>query len=170
VILDLLLEEAQELNQQPIIIADPGCMVKVAGQLDAKFAIGSATAIASGIRKSGIDEPIVAFFGDSAFFHSALPAICNAAYNQSSILIVLLDNSGAASTGLQPTPAKGVNALGESAPQLSISAIARACGVDFVQSVAAGVAEAQLRGALRTGLNHPGLALLIIDVEPKSGE
>jgi len=165
-ILDLLLEEAQELKQQPIIIADPGCMVKVAGQLDAKFAIGSATAIASGIRKSGINEQIVAFFGDSAFFHSALPAICNAAYNQSNILMVLLDNSGAGSTGLQPTPASGINIHGDPTPKLSIPTIAEACGVDFVQSIAAGVAEDELKNVLRAGLKHRGLALLVIGVEP----
>jgi len=165
-ILDLLLQVANELDQQPIIIADPGCMVKVADQLDAKFAIGSAVALASGINKAGIDEKVIAFFGDSAFFHSALPAICNAAYNQSDVLIVMLDNRGAASTGLQPTPGVGADALGDPAPKLDIPEIARACGVDFIQCFGADALEAELRQGIESGLGYRGLAMLIFEINP----
>ena len=108
-ILEIIKEAAAELRQKPILIADPGCWVKVAGELDGKFAIGSSVAVASGLIKAGVDEPVVALFGDSAFFHSAIPAICNAAYNESNVFIILLDNHGALSTGRQPTPAMGVD-------------------------------------------------------------
>jgi len=165
-ILDLFLQVANELGQRPIIIADPGCMVKVADQLDAKFAIGSAVALAGGIQKAGIDEKVIAFFGDSAFFHCALPAICNAAYNQSDVLLVMLDNSGAASTGLQPTPGVGADALGNPAPKLDISEIARACGINYIQQVDADASQAERRQAIETGLNYQGLALIIIGIKP----
>jgi len=165
-ILDLFLQVANQLDQQPIIIADPGCMVKVADQLDAKFAIGSAVALAGGIKKAGIDEKVIAFFGDSAFFHAALPAICNAAYNQSDLLMVILDNSGAASTGLQPTPGVGVDALGVLAPKLDIPEIARACGVDFLQRVDADASGTELRQAIASGLGFNGLAMLIFEINP----
>ncbi len=166
-VLELVMHVAQQQDLQPIIIADPGCMVKVAEQLDAKFAIGSSVALASGLYKAGVDEKIVAFFGDSAFFHSAIPAICNAAYNQSEMLIVLLDNRGAASTGLQPTPGVGLDALGNPAPKLDIPEIARACGVDFVQCVEANASESELRQGIESGLSYPGLAMLIVEIFPK---
>ena len=169
-VLYLLLDVANELDQQPILIADPGCMVKVADQLDAKFAIGSAVSLASGINKAGVDEKVIALFGDSAFFHSALPAICNAAYNQSDVLMVMLDNSGAASTGLQPTPGVGADALGDPAPKLDIPEIARACGVGFLQRVDADASEAEQRQAIESGLSYRGLAMLIFGIIPNPTE
>ena len=165
-VLDLVVNVAHELDIQPIIIADPGCMVKVADRLDANYAIGSAVAIASGIDKAGIEEKTVAFFGDSAFFHSAIPAICNASYNQSDMLIMLLDNSGAASTGLQPTPGVGADALGNPAPKLDIPEIARSCGVEFIQCVDADTSETDRREMLREGLSHQGIALIFWEVKP----
>lgn len=164
-VLALLQGVCDELELDPIIIADPGCMVKVADQLDAKFAIGSAVAVGSGIIKAGGTRKVVAFFGDSAFFHSTIPAICNAAINQTEILMVLLDNSGAASTGLQPSLATGRDALGSAAPALDMAAIARACGVGLVRSLEAGHSERDVRAALMEGLDYSGLGLVMIPVK-----
>ena len=165
VVLDQVMNVAQKLGIRPVIIADPGCMVKVADQLDAKFAIGSAVALSSGIDKAGVEGKAVAFFGDSAFFHSAIPAICNASYNQSDILIVLLDNRGAASTGLQPTPAVGADALGNLAPKLDISEIARACGVEFIQHVPANLPESERSKNIREALKFDGIAMLFAQLK-----
>lgn len=164
-VLALLQGVCDELELDPIIIADPGCMVKAADQLDAKFAIGSAVAVGSGIIKAGGTRKVVAFFGDSAFFHSTIPAICNAAINQTEILMVLLDNSGAASTGLQPSLATGRDALGSAAPALDMAAIARACGVGSVRSLEAGHSERDVRAALMEGLDYSGLGLVMIPVK-----
>lgn len=165
-VLNQVMNVAKKLGIKPVIIADPGCMVKVADQLDAKFAIGSAVAIASGIYKAGIEDKTIAIFGDSAFFHSAIPAICNASYNQSDMLIVLLDNYGAASTGLQPTPAVGADALGDPAPKLGILEIARACGVDLVHHIPEELGEKNRRKLIQEGLLFKGLAMLIVEVKP----
>jgi indolepyruvate ferredoxin oxidoreductase alpha subunit len=163
--LALLQEAAAELGQRPILIGDPGCWVKVAGELDGKFAIGSAVAVASGLLKAGVEERVVALFGDSAYFHSALPAICNAAYNRSGVFMLLLDNGGAVSTGAQPTPASGVDALGNPAPRLNIPEIARACGVPDVLRIPLGASEGEIKAALRAGLEERGLILLVLEVE-----
>ena len=163
-ILEILLDISRELDQKPIIIADPGCMVKVADQLDAKFAIGSAVAVASGLSKAGCDEKLVAFYGDSAFFHSTIPAICNAAYNQSDLLMILLDNSGAASTGNQPSMGTGRDAFGEEALKLSITDIAQACGVKFVRSLKEGISKSEIRKSIREGFEFQGLALVKISM------
>lgn len=169
-VLALLQDVSRDLGLDPITIADPGCMVKVADQLDAKFAIGSAVAVASGISKARSKRKVVAFFGDSAFFHSTIPAICNAAYNQSDVLMILLDNSGAASTGLQPSMSTGLDAFGEPAPRLNIQNIAQACGVEYIRSLASDAKDAEIRESIKAGLNFRGLALVIIQVEYQSRE
>jgi indolepyruvate ferredoxin oxidoreductase alpha subunit len=163
-ILALLQEVANELGQKPILISDPGCWVKVAGALDGKFAIGSATAVASGMIKAGANERVVALFGDSAFFHSAIPAICNAAYNESNVLMLMLDNSGALSTGRQPTPATGTNATGQPAKRLDIANIARACGVSKVRRLPSDATDEDIKAGFRAGLEAQALTLLIIEV------
>jgi len=166
-ILEILLDISHEHNQKPIIITDPGCMVKVADQLDAKFAIGSAVAIACGLDKAGRHEKVVSFFGDSAFFHSAIPAICNAASNGSELLMILLDNSGAASTGNQPSMGTGRDAFGDEAPKLNIPNIAQACGVEFIRSLEEGRAQSEIRETLKEAFKFQGLALVKISVERK---
>lgn len=165
-ILALLQEAAEEIGVHPVLIGDPGCWVQVAGQLDGKFAIGSAVAVASGLVKAGVKERVVALFGDSAFFHSALPAICNAAYNGSSLFMLLLDNGGAISTGAQPTPASGVDAFNAPALKLSIPEIARACGVSNLNCLPSTASKHEIKQALRAGLQAEGLVLLVLQVEP----
>jgi indolepyruvate ferredoxin oxidoreductase alpha subunit len=164
-ILALLKDVAAELDQDPILIADPGCWVKVAGELDGKFAIGSAVAVASGLDKSGVEERVVASFGDSAFFHMALPAICNAAYHRSNLFMLLLNNGGAMSTGKQPTPASGVGTLGAPAPLLNIIEIAQACGVTNAHHLPASASDEEIKDFIIGGLSDQNLCLLVLDVE-----
>ena len=134
-ILDILEEEAGSIDQKPVLVGDPGCLVKVAGRLDAKYALGSAVAVADGLSKAGIQERAVVIFGDSSFFHTSLPAICNAVSNRSRILMIVLDNKAAATSGFQPHPGVGKDALGNEAPALNIAEIAGACGVKHISSV-----------------------------------
>ncbi|MCE5335945.1 MAG: indolepyruvate ferredoxin oxidoreductase subunit alpha [Desulfobacteraceae bacterium] len=77
--------------------------------------------------------PICATIGDSTFFHSGIPALANAVVQGARFVLVIMDNSTAAMTGHQPTPALGVNLDGVAVPKLSIAEIVRACGVRFVE-------------------------------------
>ena len=49
VIVDALREVAAGLGQNPVLVADPGCLTPVADRIDAKFAIGSAVGVAEGL-------------------------------------------------------------------------------------------------------------------------
>jgi len=167
-ILDALDEAATSLGQKPVLIGDPGCLVTVADRLDAKYAIGSAVAVADGLSKSGVKERAVAIFGDSAFFHSALPAICNAVHNQSEILIVVLDNKATATSGFQPNPGVDKNAMGQDAPALDIEEIARACGAKHILRSAVEEPATKLEDKFREALLLPHLALLIVEIWTKS--
>jgi indolepyruvate ferredoxin oxidoreductase alpha subunit len=143
-VLDALEAASESLGQKLVLVGDPGCLVTVAERLDAKYAIGSAIGVADGLSKAGIKERPVALFGDSAFFHTSIPAMCNAVHNRSDILMVLLDNQSTASTGHQPHPGIGKDAMGQEVPKLSFEQIARACGMEQVYSVDASASDSHL--------------------------
>jgi indolepyruvate ferredoxin oxidoreductase alpha subunit len=161
-VLDALRAAADELGEELVLVGDPGCLVTVAGRLDAKYALGSAVGVADGLRKAGHPERAVALFGDSSFFHTALPAVCNAAVNRSDILMVVLDNGATVTSGFQPNPGVGRDALGRPAPSLCIERIARACGVGLVLSVGPDDPGSTMLERFREALGHRGLALLVV--------
>ncbi len=163
-IFDRLDEAAANLGKKPVLIGDPGCLVTVADRLDAKYALGSAVAVADGLSKAGIEERAVAIFGDSSFFHTALPAICNAVHNRSNILIVVLDNKATASTGFQPNPGVGRDALGRERPALDIGRIAQACGINRIYEAGPSDLDSALKETFQKALEHPDLALMIVHI------
>jgi indolepyruvate ferredoxin oxidoreductase alpha subunit len=163
-IFDMLDEAAANLGQRPVLVGDPGCLVTVADRLDAKYALGSAVGVADGLSKAGIEQRAVAIFGDSSFFHTALPAICNAVHNRSNILIVVLDNKATASTGFQPNPGVGKDAMGRERPALDIGRIARACGVDAIYEAGPVDLDSVLKDTFQKALGRPGLAVMIVRI------
>ena len=164
-VLDSLENAAKSLGQKPVLIGDPGCLVTAAERLDAKYALGSAVGVAGGLQRAGIDERAVAIFGDSSFFHSALPAICSAAHNRSEILMVVLDNKATATSGFQPHPGVGKNAMGHKAPALDIEELARACGVKNILTSGMDKKEAELEETFRRALSYHELTLVIVRLE-----
>lgn len=165
-VLDALEAAAKTLGQKLVLCGDPGCLVTVAERLDAKFAIGSAVGVADGFSKAGAAERAVALFGDSAFFHSSIPAICNAVHNRSTIMMVLLDNQSTASTGHQPNPGNAKDAFGRNAPGLSMEQIARACGVQHIFPASTRGSKDSLMTAFKLALLTHELALVIVRIEP----
>ena len=139
------------------LVADPGCLASEAPRLGAKYAIGSAAAVAHGLQHAGQDA--VALFGDSAFFHAALPALCNAYAQGADLAVIVVDNAGAVTTGRQPHPGSGRTALGTPAPRLDMLALARACGA----SHAAHADLEELATALPAALDGPGVRVLVVD-------
>jgi indolepyruvate ferredoxin oxidoreductase alpha subunit len=164
-ILDKLEKAAESLGQKPMLIGDPGCLVTVADRLDAKYALGSAVSVADGLSKAGIDERAVAIFGDSSFFHTTLPAICNAVHNQSKILMVVLDNKATATSGFQVNPGVGRDALGRETPALDIEKIARACGVKHVYTSGLDDSDPTLEDTFWEALSSPELTLVVVRIE-----
>jgi indolepyruvate ferredoxin oxidoreductase alpha subunit len=161
-ILDMLEEAAESLGQKPLLIGDPGCLVTVADRLDAKYALGSTVGIADGLSKVGINERAVALFGDSSFFHTSLPAICNAAHNKSNILMVILDNKSTATSGFQVNLGVGQDAMGKKVPALDIEKISRACGVENIYTVDPDEIDSRLKKTFKEALGQEYLALVII--------
>jgi len=156
-LVDAVQEWLRAAGRDAWLVADPGCLATEAPRLGAKYAIGSAVAVADGLLRAGQDA--VALFGDSAFFHAALPALCNAYAQGNSLAVIVADNAGSVTTGRQPHPGSGRSALGTPAPRLDMLALARACGA----SHASRVPLSELPGALPAALDGPGLRLLVVD-------
>ncbi len=101
---------------------------------DFVLCMGSSVGAAGGFAATN-DKKVIAFIGDSTFFHSGIPGLINASYNKHNFVLVILDNRTTAMTGHQPDPGTGRNYGGVITPGLKIEPIVRACGVDFVRTV-----------------------------------
>ncbi len=101
--------------------------------------MGAAITFASGLyhayHQDGKDIPIIATIGDSTFYHSGTPGLLNAVYNGSKFILVILDNSIVAMTGMQPTPESGITADGHPGRSLSIEDLVKGCGVRYLKVV-----------------------------------
>jgi len=96
-------------------------------------AMGSGAGVANGLgnlRQFGFDQPVLAMTGDSTFYHAVLPALVNGVYNNSSFILLILDNSATAMTGFQPHPGTGLLATGDPAKVVDMEAVCRAMGAD----------------------------------------
>ncbi len=164
-VLDKLEAAAESIGQKLLLIGDPGCLVTVADRLDAKYALGSAVGVADGLARAGIKERPVAVFGDSSFFHSTLPAVCNAAHNRSRIVMVLLDNKATATSGFQVNPGVGRDAMGHDVPALDIERIVRSCGVRKIFVTRPDELNPGLEETFRTALGETELTLVIVRLE-----
>ena len=100
---------------------------------DYLLCMGSSVGAASGFSQS-IDDKVVAFIGDSTLFHSGIPGIVNAVFNDHRFLLVVLDNGTTAMTGHQPTPGTG-RSQEIACKCIDIEAVVRGCGVEDVHTV-----------------------------------
>jgi indolepyruvate ferredoxin oxidoreductase alpha subunit len=96
--------------------------------MGSSISAGSGFAAASG-------KPVVAFIGDSTFFHSGLTGLVNAVFNGHDLIVVIMDNATTAMTGHQPHPGVTVSAMGENPNRVDIEALVKACGVSAVRTV-----------------------------------
>ncbi len=124
--------------------------------------MGSGVSTAGGFSKV-LDRPVVAFIGDSTFFHSGITGLVNAVSHDHRFLMVILDNGTTAMTGHQPHPGVELTRGGKVEPKVSIEAVVRGCGVQRVFTVnPLQVAKTQevLEG-LKESMKEPGVSVLI---------
>lgn len=118
--------------------SDIGCytlgMMPPLRMADFLFCMGSSISAGSGFARSS-GKPVVAFIGDSTFFHSGLTGLVNAVFNKHNLLVVILDNGTTAMTGHQPNPGMCQAVLGTDAFHLDIEAVVRGCGVEKIARV-----------------------------------
>ncbi len=101
---------------------------------DFLFCMGSSVSAGSGFAAAS-GKQVVAFIGDSTFFHSGITGLVNAVFNRHNIILFILDNGATAMTGHQPNPGVDQEQLGEAALHVDIEGLVRACGVSEVARI-----------------------------------
>ena len=122
----------KKLGANFVYSSDIGCYTlgfyKPIEAIDTCICMGASIGMANGIAKlhSGTTLAII---GDSTFFHTGVPGLINAVYNQNNVLTIILDNSVTAMTGFQPHPGTGIKITGEPGTQVPIESIVLGAGI-----------------------------------------
>jgi indolepyruvate ferredoxin oxidoreductase alpha subunit len=124
----------KKLKTKFVNSSDIGCytlaVYKPLESLDTEVCMGGSIGLANGISKIQSNEnPVLAILGDSTFFHSGIPALINAVYNQNNILVVILDNRSTSMTGFQDNPGTGIKITKELGTKVNIEDLVKGCGV-----------------------------------------
>ncbi len=148
-----------------IFPSDIGCytlgILPPLSMADYAICMGSSVSSACGFSKA-TDKRVVAFIGDSTFFHSGITGLVNAVFNNHKFTLVILDNRTTAMTGHQPHP--GVDQADFNLPpeqgQISIEALVRALGVKHV-SVIKPYKVAKSIAAIKAAIEFDGVSVVI---------
>ncbi|HSO18191.1 MAG TPA: indolepyruvate ferredoxin oxidoreductase subunit alpha [Desulfosarcina sp.] len=128
----------QALAPTDITVADIGCHTLgylppyQMGQL--LMCMGASTAIGSGLRLFNTSRKVVAFMGDSTFFHAALPGVINALFNRHPITLIVMENGTTAMTGHQDHAASGRN-FNAATDRIPIRRVLEGLGVAHIYEV-----------------------------------
>jgi indolepyruvate ferredoxin oxidoreductase alpha subunit len=127
------------LGENAVYPTDIGCYTlgllppfKIA---DFLICMGSSVSSSAGFSKVLPDTPVVAFIGDSTFFHSGITGLVNAVHNNHNFTLIILDNGTTAMTGHQPHPGIDPALFGDTTTHVSIEKLVRGLGIEQVYTV-----------------------------------
>lgn len=124
-------------GQKAVFTGDIGCYTlgnaKPLEMTDTCLCMGAGITVAQGLKRAQPDTVHIAFVGDSTFFHTGLPGIANAVYNQTDITVIVLDNYTTAMTGHQPHPGIGKTMMGVQHGKIDIYGVVKALGASYVK-------------------------------------
>ena len=126
---------------------------------DIMICMGASVGTAQGISKA-TGRQTIATLGDSTFFHAAIPGLINAVYNQSKVVVAVLDNQATAMTGHQPHPGTGVTGMQASTEKILIEKVAEGCGVKYVRVVDPFKTK-KATAVLKEALKQPGPSVVV---------
>ncbi len=117
--------------------------------------------IGQGMRQVIGDEPIVAYVGDSTFFHSGIPGLINAVQKNADMVLVILDNKWVAMTGHQPSPTTESSPAGEKFSPVDLKLLLKSIGVRYVRTINPFNVKATI-SAMKDALREKGGVRVII--------
>jgi indolepyruvate ferredoxin oxidoreductase alpha subunit len=113
--------------------------------------MGSSIGIGSGLAQiNNQNDPVVSVIGDSTFWHTGLPGLANAVYNNSKMMVLAVDNFATAMTGFQPNPGK----------LISIKDASRGLGVKFVATTDAYKPKEAIK-VMKEALEQEGVSVVV---------
>ena len=96
--------------------------------------IGMAHGMSKAMKAKGKGK-VVGVIGDSTFLHSGITSLLNMVYNNSDALIIILDNSTTAMTGMQEHPGTGFTLMGKETKKVNLKDLISALGVDHIKVI-----------------------------------
>lgn len=123
------------LAKTDITVADIGCHTLgflppyEIGQL--LMCMGASTGMGAGLSLFNNSRKVIAFLGDSTFFHAGLPGIVNAVFNKHPITLIVMENGTTAMTGHQDHAASGKN-FNEITDRIPIRRVLEGLGVKHI--------------------------------------
>ena len=130
--------------------------------VDTCICMGGGITVAQGLHRIEPDTAHFAFIGDSTFFHAGITGVINAVYNQTDIIVVILDNATTAMTGNQPHPGMGVTMMGGRPEKISIEKIVKAIGVTAFYRINPFDQQAA-KDAVKSALTQDGVRVILFD-------
>ncbi|KAA0002256.1 MAG: indolepyruvate ferredoxin oxidoreductase subunit alpha [Thermoplasmata archaeon] len=106
------------------------------------------------------DQKVVAFMGDSTFFHAGLPGVVNAVHHNHDCVITILDNRTTAMTGHQPHPGTEYDGMGEKAVMLDVENVVKGLGVRHIEVVNPNNVKKTME-AFKKALEYKGTSVII---------
>jgi indolepyruvate ferredoxin oxidoreductase alpha subunit len=150
-------------NRKAIFASDIGCytlgLAPPYNAADFLVCMGSSVGSAGGLAKVN-DQPVIAFIGDSTFFHAGIPGLINAVHNGHRFLLMILDNRTTAMTGHQPHPGSEKGPACCDITAVSIEEVVKGCGVKWLKVVDPYELKATV-DAVKEALEQPRVSVII---------
>ncbi len=151
------------LDTEDITVADIGCHTlgyhEPYNLGEILLCMGASTSIAAGLSLFNNSRKIVAFLGDSTFFHAGLPGIINGIFNKHNLTLVIMENGTTAMTGHQDHPASGKN-FNEISEAIPIRNVLEGLGIKSIFETDTYKQE-ELRTLMRQAINEEQFNVVI---------
>ena len=126
---------------------------------DTILCMGGGIGAAGGFSEA-TDQKVIAFAGDSTFFHSGITPLISALFNGHKFTAVILDNRATAMTGHQPHPGTGRSYGDRSTEPMDIAALVKGLGVKFVETADPYDIKAMV-DTMKRAVEYDGLSVVI---------
>ncbi len=128
----------KDLGVEGVFPTDIGCytlgLLPPLSMADYLICMGSSITTACGLARA-TGQKVVAFIGDSTFFHAGLTGLANAVHNKHDVLLCLLDNGTTAMTGHQPHPGVTLTPPDYPGQPVDLTGVVKALGVEQLWQV-----------------------------------
>jgi indolepyruvate ferredoxin oxidoreductase alpha subunit len=151
-------------GMETIYPSDIGCytlgLLPPLSTADFLICMGSSVGTACGFSKV-TDKKVIAFIGDSTFFHSGIPGLVNAVFNNHNYTLVILDNGTTAMTGHQPHPGVDMTKLNlDGYGRIAIEPVVRALGVSHITTIKPYKVKKSI-DAIKEAILYDGVSVII---------
>ncbi len=127
---------------------------------DFVICMGASTGSAGGFARATAQK-VVSFIGDSTFFHSGIPGLINAVFNNHDLTLIILDNRTTAMTGHQPNPGVDMQELNlEGYGRIDLEPLVKAIGVPHVVTIRPNQLKKSI-AAIRDAVTFKGVSVVI---------